>query len=160
MNPSFIDSSKVKLAQEIRDYVKSQTKLQRKIPLLALQASGRTGYQDNWDRAYSEGMQIITSSSSDGWYQIGVDCSTGELINYPIFCFDKKKKPAYDQDVINLSTVQLDAQTVLTALISETKVHHRNFYKSEEQVEKWREEMTREFGTILLDDIQKRLEKI
>lgn len=69
------------LVENIREYSRSQQELWQQIPNLALEADGRTGYDNNYSRAYRVGYWGLDSCVIDGYYQVHVDLATGELID-------------------------------------------------------------------------------
>ena len=108
-----------KVVEEIRDYSKSQIKLWQRIPLLALEADGRTGFRGNYSKAYHNGFWALDGSFSDGHYLVYVDLSNGELVDEYVL------KPARNKEVLQLvfNLEELDAQKIVTSLEKNPKNH-------------------------------------
>ena len=84
------------LIKEIRKYSESQKDLWRRVPLLALEADGRTTYSTKYNRAYTMGFWPLESSLEEEVYTVIVNLENGKLIkpNYifpNIFIQDKIK---------------------------------------------------------------------
>jgi hypothetical protein len=89
----------------IRDLSKSQVELWRKVPALALEANGKSGYSADLKLAYAKRLWTLNSNNHYGELQLFVDLDTGELVDY-------KRNPSKRDAVIKLafSLDQIDAQ--------------------------------------------------
>ncbi len=123
-----------KVVREIHDYSRSQKELWQRIPLLALEADGRTGFSDNYSRAYHNGFWALEGSVSSGHYSVYVDLATGELVDaysasrsFSVCDIDVPKdstlKPARNVEVLNLAfnLDELDAQKIVASLEEQAK---------------------------------------
>jgi len=125
-----------KVAEEIRDYSRSQIELWQRIPLLALEADGRTGFNGKYSNAYYNGFWELNGSvrSVKEHYLVYVDLSNGELVDahlassavYACDSYIPKKsvlKPARNKEVLQLAfnLDELDAQEIVTSLEKESK---------------------------------------
>lgn len=102
------------LEESIRDYARSQKEGWQQIPLLALEADGRTGFSEKYSRAYKSGYWALESSIRDGRYQVYIDLETGELVDassvdssFPILDLDIPKEgnpqPAKPECVLQIA---------------------------------------------------------
>ena len=140
-----------KLVQWIRDYSTSQKSLWRKIPYLALEADGRTGYNDNYGRAYSSGLWHIG-------YSMYVDLESGNLVDsyaasrsFSIGDYDCEKESnlisANSENVLQLvyQIEVLNTSLLVNQLAEEGKKKYLAIYNPKE-VEKWRDQKREEFS--------------
>ena len=77
---SELEELKCELVERIRKYSRSQKEDWRKVPMLALEAEGRTGYSDNRSRAYMQGFWALEESVKDGYYRAYIDLETGDIV--------------------------------------------------------------------------------
>ena len=129
------------LALGIRDYVKSQVDTWKLVPHLALEADGRSGFSDNYARAYRQGVWAIEASVRNGSYTVYVDLASGELVNPFAFHEQGRVVAAYDSDVLQLATRrdQIDASMLVADLKKAAKRPVASYYDTVQQV-RWREE--------------------
>lgn len=101
------------LLDKIRTQCRAQREHWQQVPLLALQANGRSGYSDRLSMAYNNGYWLLEASIRDGYYRAAVDCATGEIVNPA-----NPPKPAADAEVLRVaaSLSQLDAALVCAHL--------------------------------------------
>jgi hypothetical protein len=104
------------LIADIRAHVRAQRDLWRQVPLAALEADGRTGFNDNYSRAYYHGHWALDASLGVGGvrgYTAYIDLASGELVN----AYDPKRK-APDDAVLALALTMddLDASKILAFL--------------------------------------------
>lgn len=78
---SELEELKDELVENIREYSLSQKEEWQKIPMLALEAEGRTGYSDTRSRAYTQGFWALEPATRNGKYQAYVDLATGEIVD-------------------------------------------------------------------------------
>ncbi|MDO8492065.1 MAG: hypothetical protein Q7S34_00285 [bacterium] len=121
------------LSQKVREVSKRQKDLWQQVPFLALQADGRTGYSDQYARAYIQGYWAVESSVSGGCYSVYVDIETGELVS----AYDPRQV-ARDKDVINLAVdpQQLDASHLVKALKVAAKEPIGSYYDAKKRKER------------------------
>ena len=145
-----IIASAKKIVEEISNYSKSQKNLWQKIPLLALEADGISGFNDNYSRAYREGFWALEGSIDENGYSIYVDLSSGELIDAysasKVFSICNLKisknsmlEPAQKEKILKLAfnIKELNAQNIVNSLKKESKQPYSSYYDSSKQ-KKWR----------------------
>jgi len=109
------------LVKDICDYSISQKNLWRRVPYLALEADGRTGFGDNYSRAYNGGFWALDGSIVNGGYEVYVHLTTGNLVDayfasnsLSVSGVDIRKesklKRAKDSSILGLDLDELDAQ--------------------------------------------------
>jgi hypothetical protein len=76
-----ISQEKDNLATEIRNCAKAQACLWQQIPNLALEADGRSGYNDMYALAYR--MRVWPIHSQNGRYDAYIDLQSGEIVHFP-----------------------------------------------------------------------------
>ena len=143
-----IVSATAALAENIRTYARSQKELWQLVPWLALEADGRSGYLDNYSRAYHLGVWALRASCSGGSYSVYVDLATGELIRAGTFHWDQGKlMPASDDEILMpaANIEELDAASIVKELQKESKKAIAKFYDPDKQAA-WRKETRREHG--------------
>jgi hypothetical protein len=130
------------IIRNIRKFSEIQKNNWVRIPYLALQADGRSGYSDMYRRAYEQGYWAVETSVKGGSYTIYVDLETGNLVN----AFDPQK-PANGDDVLLLAhhLEQINSQEIVDALTVASQKPEWRDYKPEDQ-KKWREETQKEFN--------------
>ncbi|MBT3691053.1 hypothetical protein HOG16_02310 [Candidatus Woesearchaeota archaeon] len=137
------------LVISIREYSLSQSGLWLKVPNLALEAQGRGGYSDSYNRAFSSGYWSIDSSIKGGVYTIYVDLSNGELISP--FLLEKKGKErlAWDERVLEITSNidEINAESIITDLTTQAKSKYESWQKPKE-IEEWRKERKKEIPKI------------
>jgi len=140
-----MDSAKMiknveKVIEDIRNYTTSQKELWQKVPLLALEADGRTGFKDNYSRAYNHGFWALEGSVNNGYYSVYVDLATGDLIN-PYVSLNRVFEPAGKESVLKLALNlnELDAQRIVTNLEEKAQKPYSSFYNLDKH-EEWRNE--------------------
>lgn len=123
------------LAQKTRKASRQQRVLWQQVPYLALQADGRTGYSDQYSRAYHQGYWAVESSVRGGSYTIYVDLETGELVN----AYDPRRT-ARDEDILNIfpNLHQLDAARVVKELKAGARKPIGSYYNSKDKKERER----------------------
>lgn len=99
------------VARKVREISESQVSLWQKVPYLALQADGRTGYLDQYSRAYLQGYWAIESSIQGSSYAVYVDLETGSLRNGYA-----PQLAAVDKEIVRINLNELDAETVTRQL--------------------------------------------
>jgi len=143
LNPLFkkLSASTKELVKSIRELSRSQKGVWQKVPFMALQADGRTGFSDQYSRAYHQGYWAVTSTVRGGSYSVYVDLETGELVS----AFDPRKE-ARDEDVLMIASNlnQLDAVSLVNKLSIDAKQPVGHYYNAQEQ-EKWRQETLKEY---------------
>lgn len=139
MNRQTIERDAAALVRGIREYAKSQVEDWRRIPYLALEADGRSGYSDNYARAYRQGVWAVEASARDGSYTVYVDLATGELVNPFSFHEQARCVDAYDSHVLALATSigQLDAAAIVAGLEAAARKPVASYYDPQEQ-RRWR----------------------
>ena len=144
------------LISRIQKYSKSQFKLWRKVPYLALQADGRSGYLDQYAAAYYSGYWRIESSARNGSYTVIVDLFTGNLMDaYSAFGINLlddiniesgiKPKLASPREIIALSynLEEINATSIIEELEEYAKQPYFSGYDSKKQ-EQWRDDKIKE----------------
>lgn len=121
------------LVQKVQKVSKQQKSLWQQVPYLALQADGRTGYSDQYSRAYHQGYWAVESSVRDGSYSVYVDLETGELVN----AYDPRET-ALDEDVLSiiLHLHKLDATQIVSALKAHATEPIGNYYNAKDKRER------------------------
>jgi hypothetical protein len=119
-----------------------QKDLWQKVPYLALQADGRSGYHDQYNTAYRLGCWIIQSSLWQGHYHVYVDLETGELFNSP-----NLGTKAFDDKILIAarSPEQFDAEYVVKELTKQSRKMINIIYDPAEQ-RRWRKQVKKECG--------------
>lgn len=159
MNPLEILADAVKIVENIQGYSREQKKLWQRIPSLALEADGRTGFSDAYSMAYHKGFWALNAGiEEDGCYSICVDLATGELVQaysaLSDFCqcnSEKPKKskliPARRADILTLafSLDELDAPEIINRLKEKAKKPYCSCYDSKKQAE-WRDGLRKELN--------------
>lgn len=143
-NPLFkkLSASTKELVNLTRELSKSQKRIWQQVPFLALQADGRTGYSDQYSRAYRQGYWAVESTVHGGSYSVYVDLETGELVS----AFDPRKE-ARDEEVLMIASNpnQLDAVSLVTEIAKDAERPIGSYYNAQEQ-EKWRQETLKEYN--------------
>jgi hypothetical protein len=114
-----IIASAEKIVEGIHEYSVSQKDLWRRVPWLALEADGRGGWSDTYQKAYTEGLWQIDSCSRIVTPNMYVDLDSGKLIS---FRSNKKVVPpanevlklAYNSELIDASKVMKDLEYWVT----------------------------------------------
>jgi len=148
MSVRAINRKKKELAKEIRSFSKSQKEFWQLVPDLALEADGRSGYSDNFSRAYHNGVWAVDSSKDNTGYNVYVDLATGELISAWAF-HDKKElsRPAPDKYIIRINPEDLDAGKLVAWLRKWAREEvSRYLTNSAEEIAEWRQEIRRGTG--------------
>ena len=157
---SSISKEKDQLATEIRDCAKAQADLWKQIPNLALQADGRSGYNDMYALAYR--MRVWPIHSQNGRYDAYIDLQTGEIVHFPnwpdaIYVKgeeidietenSKKSEPLPDKKIIILADNLdwLNAQKLIDELNKCAQEPYFKGYNPQEQ-EAWRARTRKELG--------------
>jgi hypothetical protein len=149
---------KIELAGAIKEYVKSQLNLWQKVPYLALQAEGRGGFNEDYQRAYEDGYWSIDDPNGSTRYCL-VDCETGELV----FVEGKRTKRITKLDpdqIISINLEHLDAAKVVKDLREQSKWENSDrFYFSgnPRTPETWRNVRIKKYN--LQPDIYRRKKK-
>lgn len=122
----------VEYIQGLIDFSKDQKEFWQKIPYLALQCQGITGYSDQNQYAYKEGFWRIGSTTYG--YQYRVDCATGNIHDWTIKNGHKPSKPHSGMLVIKIE--DLDAETIYKDLLKHSKQPISSYYqKTREQLD-------------------------
>jgi hypothetical protein len=132
------------LVASIRKYVKSQRRLWRKVPWLALQANGQSGgFRDALQYCYLEGIWGIYVSTGHGHYEyVFIDCDSGEVVSYSGFS---------ESDAVVLQLLgyldDLDAASVIEKLEAKAREKTpRSATKTHGELQEWREEIIERTG--------------
>lgn len=143
------------LIEHIRAFSRRQAALWQRVPYLALEADGRTGFNDNHSRAYRQGVWAV-DSCVNGNYTIYVDLATGELIDPFAFHEKGEIKPASDAGVLTLATklAELDAFAVVQRLEERAREPVASYYDRATQ-QRWREETRREYKLTAIYDAKR-----
>lgn len=108
-------------AAAIRDWCKQNVALWQQVPYLALRADGRSGWSDNYSRAYHWGLWTL-SIVQYGYYSFFVDCATGEVVASP-----ERLNPVSDDRLLTIPLTELDAEQVVARL---KRASHENHWPS------------------------------
>jgi len=129
-----------KLLEELKKRALGQADLWRKIPFLALQADGRSGYSGKHARAYREGYWEISDPYS-GEYLGVVDCDSGELLRY------EPTAPICRYSLVQIlaSPDLIDARGIIRSLREVAREPYGSYYKPTIQNKKRNDEQ-REYG--------------
>jgi hypothetical protein len=76
-----IEKERTRLAQQLRTYLLVHRCDWRRVPYLALQADGRSGYIRAYAYAYTRGLWVINLGRD---YSPFVDCATGRVVTYEL----------------------------------------------------------------------------
>lgn len=130
------------LAERVKRFSENERDLWQKVPYLALQADGRSGYSDQYSRAYDQGFWAIHSSAVNGYYRVYVDLETGRLADPSNLI-----KTPCDEDIITLAAHldELDAQNIVTELGKYSTEPTYKGYDPNKQNE-WRNGLIRKLG--------------
>lgn len=144
------------LSERIRYVSCAQKDFWRKIPHLALEADGITGFSDQLATAYSAGYWKLPSSVRNGKYTAAVDLDSGKILDadsifgttYDTFHGevhippDKLERLASDADVIQLAfhMNELNADKIANSLRNQARQSYPSYYKAHKQIE-WRNKM-------------------
>jgi hypothetical protein len=136
-----IEEQRAALIAAVREYCRQQTPHWQRVPHLALEADGRTGYSEAYSRAYSQGYWALAASLERGYYRVYVDLATGELVN------SFSHEPASDECVVLLlrDVQSLDAGLLVRALEADGETDVCSVYDRDEQAA-WREKMRKHHG--------------
>lgn len=161
-----IAEQKNRLVGVIRQYSRDQASLWQQVPNLALEADGRSGYNDTYSQAYREKTwPVLQQNGGYGRYEAFVDLNTGEIIDFPhildpIYMSDgevdinteemRKPAPASDEKILRLAEHldNLDAQSLVDHLQEAAQTPYFYAYKPQE-IEQWRANLREEFGLVL-----------
>ena len=132
------------LIDAIKAYCESQVDLWRRVPDLALEADGRTGYSSNLQLCWQRGLWEVGASkavSEPGRPLVSVDCASGKLV----WSFTTDREPP-DDAVLRLALYPdaIDAALVLSDLAIATSQDHFYAYDVAKQ-EAWRKKMRYEY---------------
>lgn len=108
-----------KMLKAVREWCESQAEHWQRVPNLALEADGRSGYLDDYSYCYHYGFWRIWESSPRGQYLLcSVDCATGVLANDAASFRQGSLVVARDRDVLRLldRLDEIDAELVITSL--------------------------------------------
>ncbi|MEK7628786.1 MAG: hypothetical protein AAB421_05245 [Patescibacteria group bacterium] len=121
------------LIDAVRACSRAQKDLWQKVPWLALQADGRTGYSDSYSRAYNNGLWTLTVAHH-GYCSAFVDCATGELV-------DAELRPLVEKYVLEVAAYieQIDAHAVTKGLAADASRRTSDCYNADDQA-LWRKE--------------------
>lgn len=124
------------LVKMIRKISEEQIDLWQQIPYLALQADGRTGYSDNYARAYHYGYWAIQSSVNSGYYTVYVCLENGVLVNPRKGT--KPDFPASDEDVLRIAMhmAELNASRIIKDLKAQALTPIPSYYKDKDRTER------------------------
>lgn len=113
-----IKTKALELIEDIKKYSEAQSELWQQIPWWANQADGRSGFSDNYNRAFNLGFWPLRGSTESGYYPIFVDLENGKLVS-PWNLEDY----ALDKDILNLanSPEQIDSALLLNKIKEEAK---------------------------------------
>ncbi len=128
-----VDADVVVLVSRVTEFSRRQKALWQKIPFLALSANGRSGYSDQYSRAYGQGYWAVEASVSDGEYCVYVDLETGKLVNAT-----DPRRPAKAEDVLRIarSLDQLDAASIVKSLEVQAKEPIGSYYDAKARRER------------------------
>lgn len=132
LTPKSLEEIAAEYVEGLREYSRSQVELWKKIPWLALQAEGISGFSDEGASRYGSGyLRLLVENGS---YRIFLDLDTGEICSsfHPI-------KLASDHDVIKLTPADLDAQAYIDELVQEGSRPIGSYYNADE-IREWRRE--------------------
>ncbi|TAK89514.1 hypothetical protein EPO04_00140 [Patescibacteria group bacterium] len=129
------------LAEEIRQFCRSQVDLWNQLPWLVLQAQGRTGWGPGYE--YSVGMMVLESLNAHGYHIGGVDLETGELIYAPKSQSDIRPITD-DAQILHIDLEELDAKPILKQYIELSQEETGSYYNYEEQ-EKQRQALAKRY---------------
>lgn len=113
------------LVSIVREHSQSQREQWQRIPYLALQADGRSGYSDNLRRAYVNKMWAL-------------GCST-DTCGYHVIPTGGKPRQATVEQVLVVAAhpEEIDAQRIIRWLEEEARRPYPSYYEPEKQ-EAWR----------------------
>lgn len=133
LTPKSLEEIAAEYVEGLREYSRSQVELWKKIPWLALQAEGISGFSD--ERASRYGTGYLRLLVEGGSYRIFLDLDTGEICSsrYPI-------QLAPDHDVMKLTPADLDAQAYIDELVEYGSRPIGSYYNKDEILE-WRRKM-------------------
>lgn len=133
-----IESKRASYVEALRVYALAQVEDWKRIPWLALQAEGRSGFTDEGASRYGAGYLRLVNSG--GSYRIFLDLDTGELCNsfYPI-------KLAPDPLVMQLTPEDLTASKYIVELEERARRPTISYYDPAKQ-EEWRQQKIKQYG--------------
>ena len=157
-----VKASALEIVKDIRDFSVFQKDLWQRVPWLALEADGRTGFLDKYSCAYDSGFWQLDGSIKNGHYQIYIDLATGELIDaasvsgMPLNLRDQEivispkengRKLAREEGILGLAfhLNELDASMIISDLEREAQKPYGSYYKPHAQ-EEWRNDLREKFG--------------
>ncbi len=126
------------LVKEIRDFSRSQVDLWKRIPWLALEVNGRTGY-DGWlNSASISGIWLVHAllPGDSGRVNALVDLLTGDLIDTAAFLQGGKFVPLKDDAVLQFCFAmdRLDASAIVHKLAADADKPHLAHVNVERQL--------------------------
>lgn len=109
------------LAQEIREWCRSQTPTWQRLPYLALAANGSSRFHKSRISCYESGLWPVPASRAPGKAEVlcFVDCETGELCDEDAWFRDRCLVLASDLDIVQLSFHLADIDAGHLALMLE-----------------------------------------
>jgi hypothetical protein len=135
-----IEQNAQTLIDMIRQYSRDQKELWQQVPYLALQADGRSGYSDNYSRAYRTGYWALESSIVKGYYNIFVDLSNGDLVN----AIDESQFADAEQIIkVAFHLEEIDACEIIDDLTAKAKSLPWKGYAKSAQ-DRWRKDLIKE----------------
>lgn len=133
LTPKSLEEIASEYVEGLREYSRSQVELWKKIPWLALQAEGISGFSDEGASRYGAGyLRLLVEGGS---YLIFLDLDTGEICSslHPI-------QLAPDHDVMKLTPADLDAQAYIDELVEYGSRPIGSYYDADE-IHEWRQRM-------------------
>ncbi len=132
-----LDQERLGLIDHIVAYVRNQKDLWAQVPELAFRADGRSGYSDNYSRAWHFKRWALDSSCGSRGvrgYTVFVELETGELI-----VATETRIPAWPQDILPLKIEELDAEELVAKLNAAAQAPFANSRFEQEYEKRMRE---------------------
>ena len=124
-----------KLVLDIRKYVSTQKEFWQRVPWLALQADGRTGFNQQYSLAYERGFWVVGGIPPLPISGAYVDLASGDLVQPHNAFVEYSLVPAMSGCVIHLAKNlnELDARNLLQELALVAKQPYPSYYDPELQ---------------------------
>ena len=139
-----IDIQDLKNASEsyanlIRQYVKDNSFLWRKLPYYCLMADGKSGYSDTYHTCYTTGCFQLGGFGSNPNNFVFVDCSNSTIVS-----FYTHKQLASDNAIISIPFNEYDVNKILNSLKKQASQPESHYIRPPNGDSNWRDKIMME----------------
>ncbi len=132
------------ILERLTQQILSQAELWKKVPFLALEANGRSGYSDDWNVAYQHGYWALRDIRTKQTLAY-IDCENGKL-RAANECTIENTTPSKRDLLIILADLKMaDAEAVVENLQQQSTRPHSSGYDPDQQ-EEWRKSQREKYG--------------